>query len=290
MRMDLASRLTASSEANRLLKQLDLRTLPINVFNIGRAIDVRIVKKPNATSGVSGALVKIQNEFVIAYATHIKSKGFQRFSIAHELGHLHIPGHADALLPIGKDVHESHAGYQSGDRYEREADEFAATLLMPERVFVPAMRSAGEGLSAILELAELCETSLIATAIRFVKLTRDPVAVVVSEKSRLCYAFLSNAMMDFDEIEWPKKDSALGCVPTAVFNRDSPNVTDGARNEFETPMVDWFGGEHSALLREEVMGLGRYGRTLTVLTSDSLAEDDESERDLVQSWKPKFKR
>ena len=41
---------------------------------------------------------------------------------------------------------ESRAGFASGDKYEMEADYFAAGLLMPQQLFIPAMRQAGEGL------------------------------------------------------------------------------------------------------------------------------------------------
>ena len=64
---------------------------------------------------------------------HIDNIGFQNFSVAHELGHYFLPGHIDAVLADG-DVHESRAGFASGDRYEMEADHFAATLLMPRSV------------------------------------------------------------------------------------------------------------------------------------------------------------
>jgi len=53
-------------------------------------------------------------------------------------------------------------------------------------------------------------------------------------------------------------------------------------------------GDRVYRVTEEVVGLGQYGRTLTVLTCSSLtmrveeAADDEDA--LVESWTPKFKR
>lgn len=43
---------------------------------------------------------------------------------------------------------------------------------------------------------------------------------------------------------------------------------------------------------EAVLGLGRYGKTLTVLHSIKLpdAEDEEDEAALIESWTPRFKR
>ena len=65
-------------------------------------------------------LVKVGDEFGVMYATDIPSKGFQNFSIGHEIGHYCIEGHADALLANG--VHYSHAGFFSVDPFEQEAD------------------------------------------------------------------------------------------------------------------------------------------------------------------------
>jgi len=79
-------------------------------------------------------LLRHGDVFGILYATHIASEGFQRFSIAHELGHYFLEGHIDHILP--KDgVHESHAGFVSADPYELEADQFAGGLLMPSAPF-----------------------------------------------------------------------------------------------------------------------------------------------------------
>ncbi|MDD9983044.1 MAG: ImmA/IrrE family metallo-endopeptidase [Gammaproteobacteria bacterium] len=288
--MDTLSRRRAAAAAEDLLNQLGIDDLPVDVFGIARMIDVPVREKPDARSGVSGALLKIGNDFAIAYATHVGSPGFQRFSVGHELGHLHIPGHAEALLPAGQAMHESRAGYRFDDMHEREADEFSANLLMPRHLFRPAMLRAGSGLSAILKLADLCGTSRLATAIRYVQLTSDAMAVVVSEGPTLRYAFLSDELKEFQDIDWPRRNSPLPVVPTAEFNRDPRNVIDCEEAEHDTPMGDWFGGDNSANLSEEIVGLGRYGRTLTVLTSDLTAEEDQAERQLEDSWNPRIHR
>lgn len=272
------------------MNDLGINRLPVDVFDIAKEIGVPVIGKPDTSSGVSGALVKIGSDFAIAYATHIQSHGFRRFSIAHELGHLHIPGHAESLLPPSQTLHESRAGYRSENPLEREADEFAANLLMPKHLFEAAMHHSGDGLSALLELSDLCETSRLATAIRYVSLTGEALAVVVSEGSTLRYAFLSDELKEFRRISWPRRNSPLPLVPTAEFNKHRRNVIDCRRVEHETPMSDWFGGDHSASLCEEIIGLGQYGRTLTVLRSDILADEDDVDRDLQESWKPRFGR
>ena len=56
----------------------------------------------------------------------------------------------------------------------------------------------------------------------------------------------------------------------------------------------WFGTGPEWQLIEEVVGLGSYGKTLTVLRpiipdEDGVDEEEmEFERDLVESWTPRF--
>lgn len=59
-----------------------------------------------------------------------------------------------------------------------------------------------------------------------------------------------------------------------------------------TRLAEWFGGKKTIALEEEIVGLGSYGYTLTVLSSDLLADDpdefEDEEEKLVASWTPRF--
>ncbi len=76
---------------------------------------------------------------------------------------------------------ESTSGFTSGAWYEREADLFGVELLISEFLFHQHRREFPTGLDGIKGLAELFETSLTATGIRYATLSTEPVAVVVSE-------------------------------------------------------------------------------------------------------------
>lgn len=164
--------------------------------------------KPEKAEGVSGMLLRHGNSFGIVYATHIPSPGFQRFSVSHELGHYFLPGHVDHILPKGG-VHVSRAGFITSDPYELEADHFAAGLLMPEAPFKRAIDQYDPGLDAIEAVADLCQTSRTATAIRFAELTDAAVAVIMSTGSQIDYCFLSVAMKTLPKLEWLRKGSPL---------------------------------------------------------------------------------
>ena len=52
---------------------------------------------------------------------------------------------------------------------------------------------------------------------------------------------------------------------------------------------DWFGGSRSVPLTEEIVGLGEYGRTLTILSTDTFADDDDEDGDLEERWTPRLR-
>lgn len=285
---DLARRV-AGKVAERFLQEHGISSLPVDPVALAEKLGIKVIGKPDTSSGVSGALIKVENQFVIAFATHIRSEGFRRFSIGHELGHYLLDGHAEALLPTGQDMHLSRAGYRSDDKYEREADHFSARLLMPNPAFRQAMRSAGEGLDAIMSLASLCETSLVATASRYLEETDLPMAMVLSSGKCMEYAFLSDELKEFRDIIWPRKGGIIPAVPTSEFNRDEANIRKLNRIDEESNLRDWFGGRRSVPIREQIMGLGDYGKTLTILSTTSFADDEDEEADLIDRWTPRFK-
>jgi Zn-dependent peptidase ImmA (M78 family) len=120
--MNQALRVTlAKRKAEAFLREEGIESLPVDPFAIASSQDIIVKPKPDADAGISGMLLRHGDVFGILYATHIQSEGFQRFSIAHELGHYFLDGHIDYVLPKGSQVHTSHAGFVSGDQYEQEA-------------------------------------------------------------------------------------------------------------------------------------------------------------------------
>jgi len=69
-------------------------------------------------------------------------------------------------------------------------------------------------------------------------------------------------------------------------------VLNGDRLENDTDMASWFQLDRSISIYEEVIGLGNYGKTLTVLSLESLPTEDEEdeEEELQESWTPRFRR
>ena len=281
----------AKQKGERVAKQFGGNTLPVDLSAIADKHNVRIEPKNNSSEGVSGMLLRHGNSFGIMYSTHIQNEGFQRFSIAHELGHYFLEGHVDHILPDTGSIHKSSAGFVSGDSYEMEADHFASGLLMPDDLIQSIIQKTLPGLSTVKKIAEACNTSLVSSAIRYASLSEDAVAVIVSEETKVDFCFLSASMKSLPEISWPAKKSPVPSNSlTARFNKKIKLITQAEHEEDEIDVRDWLNGNKSFQVKEEVQGLGSYGKTLTVLSYSGDIEEiiNDEEDKLLDSWTPSF--
>ena len=253
--------------------------LPVCPFIIAKRVGVLVQPKYSSEPGVSGFLMRVGNEFGIQYSQHIQNQGFIRFTVAHELGHYFLHGHADHLFASGDGVHASRSGFVSDDRYERQADFFASALLMPETLFCKEIENAGQSFAAIEKLARLFQTSLVATAIRYAEMSEGAVAIIMSIGRRIDYCFMSNRIRDLRGITWISKGDFLSVgTTTARFNASPGFVEQSRRVEGVSTLDDWFDGAPEIEVNEDVVGLGSYGRTMTIIyTDEDLESDDEDD-------------
>jgi Zn-dependent peptidase ImmA (M78 family) len=285
----------AKQKAEGFVKEEKISALPIDPMAIAATRGIEVRAKPETAEGVSGMLLRSGNQFGILYATHIASSGFQRFSVSHELGHYFLDGHVDQILP-GDGIHQSRAGFVTADQYELEADNFAAGLLMPDHLFKRVIGKHAPGLGAVEAAAETCLTSLTATAIRYSELSSHAVAAIISTGPLIDYCFLSTAMKSLPGLSWLRKGTP---VPTATLtddlNRSPKRILNGERVSDVVDVRDWLGGTMAVKVTEEAMGLGPYGKTLTILSSKWIGQEDgsddnEEEQDLRESWTPRFRK
>lgn len=116
-----------------------------------------------------------------------QSEGRRRFSIAHELGHYHIPRHKEAGLRLSCADADLRAADQSARRLEWEANDFAAELLMPFRLFSEDAERREPTIASALFLsgASMYDVSVTAAAWRYVQVSAEPCALVLSENGRV---------------------------------------------------------------------------------------------------------
>jgi Zn-dependent peptidase ImmA (M78 family) len=272
-------------------KEYGFTSFPVDPFLIAEREEILVEPKPAAAKGVSGGIIFNDEDVAIFYATDITSHGFQRFTVSHELGHYFLDGHPQEILKSSP-MHLSRAGFSQGNSsIEIEADHFASGLLMPTPLTRAVLDRAKIGLAGIEELAEQSECSLTAAAIRAAECAFYPIAVMISEGTSVCYCFMSDSFKALGAARFWRRGSDLPDSVTRNFNSKPASVASGMRTCGQTTLSHWFDGSSAIILDEEVVGLGSYGHTLTVFSSEDLDdEDDEGDEEeiLIESWTPQF--
>jgi Zn-dependent peptidase ImmA (M78 family) len=111
----------------------------------------------------------------------------RRFTIGHELGHFLIRSHLGNRQCTKVDLQERRTK-EPRQRQEAEANRFAAGMLMPRGRFLREMERLGDAdVSHVRKLGGLFETSLEATANRYIDLTSDICAFVFSKDGTIRY-------------------------------------------------------------------------------------------------------
>lgn len=120
------------TKAEQILKQQGFFEAGFDVIALAKQLNVDVVPE-NLNDDISGLFVRINDRPVISYNKGEKNQARRRFTIAHELGHFIL--HSDKPLFIDKTpkVMFRNSASSSGEQLqEREANHFAAALLMPK--------------------------------------------------------------------------------------------------------------------------------------------------------------
>ena len=128
---------------------------------------------------------------LITVRSSIKEEGQKRFTIAHELGHYEIPGQPNQDYHCGP-AEISPMRHRIRPE-EVAANEFAAELLMPEKLFRTRMQTRRPSIDWIRSLASDFQTTLTATLRRFVAFTDYRCAMVSSVDGKVEYFKPSNS-------------------------------------------------------------------------------------------------
>lgn len=183
----------------------------------------------------------------------------RRFTIAHELGHFALPTHGtrgqvsclvDDFVVAAID-----------SRTEREANQFAAELLMPRSHFGAAVRNRDPDFRLVRELADESRffVSRTAAAVRTVELSRESCILVCSENGRVKWMTRSpncRALLEVDRGDPVPVDS----IASAVFGGEAPN--DAAE---EVAHGAWFGGVEDAEAYESTFAIPSLSQVLSLL-------------------------
>jgi Zn-dependent peptidase ImmA (M78 family) len=145
-----------------------VRKAPVPVEKLAALISAEIVLQP-FSGEISGIVHRNVDGSAVIGVNSSESIQRQRFTIAHELGHLLL--HADEQLHIDKNFPiglRSGISGQAVDENEIEANQFAATLLMPSELIAEDIKPfvGKDVLVAIRKLAKKYIVSEQAMSIR----------------------------------------------------------------------------------------------------------------------------
>jgi IrrE N-terminal-like domain len=143
--------------ATRVLRDLNVSRPPVDVVSIARTLGAEVYLAPNL-GGVLGALDST-GEVPTIWLNKSDSGKRQRFTTAHELGHL-------LMHPLGRLLRDE--SYATANKPEEaDANEFAAHLLMPLWLLEPYVTGSQRSTE---QLAQLFDVSLPAMKWQLAKL------------------------------------------------------------------------------------------------------------------------
>jgi Zn-dependent peptidase ImmA (M78 family) len=163
----------------QLLAGANVKAPPVPVDDLIRSQGVEIARKrfEDETSGLIYVDPKSGHAVIGLNVSHSKTR--QRFTLAHELGHFLLHKRNEGGLHVDeRDFFvrfRDHHSADGSDREEREANAFAAELLMPTSFLKRDVKELEDGLSlsddtAIRELANKYGVSLQAFSFRLANL------------------------------------------------------------------------------------------------------------------------
>jgi Zn-dependent peptidase ImmA (M78 family) len=164
----------ARTQAEKLVDRLGINSLPIKVDKIAASLNLSVTSA-NLGEGVSGLLISDGiTAHVITHENDAPKR--QRFTIAHEIGHYYLQHQFEE----GEHVHVDRGHYisQRGpkasdgtDIKEIEANQFAASLLMPSKFVHQKVKELGGGSLLDQHVSQLAEEFQVSEQAMTIRLT-----------------------------------------------------------------------------------------------------------------------
>lgn len=246
-------------EIHRQLGNIDP---PVPVHEIARALDIEEIRSIDC-SNFEAVLITGETRDTGAICINKRSSHQrQRYSIAHELGHFLCGWHrfnADEGFLCSKQDMAMPLGEQQHIEQEKEANQFAIELLAPERLVAGYLRGLPE-LEQVLAMHARLDISKAAAARRYVRLHREPLAVV----------FASNGMFQY-------ADRGAGFPFINMTKGQRLAASSLAQGETLSEMVeadpsDWGLGRHVSLATQSLRQ--QDGHQIVLLSLEAEAPDD----------------
>jgi len=140
-------------------------------------------------SGADGRIIFSKKNAIIVINSRIKDKNRRRFAIAHELGHFELHKNLERFYACDE---KSFMDFHQKGSQEAEANNFAAELLMPTKIFQSLLKKEPFSIQSIIELSCIFTTSITSTAIKYTQYGNHPIAVFFSQNGIIKWCAKSN--------------------------------------------------------------------------------------------------
>lgn len=266
------NRETEILELSEDIAREDCTSGPVSPTRICMAKQIKVVHDSYGAGNFDGMLVYYDGTWVILCncdTGNMPETARERFTLAHELGHFHIPEHRQRLLTGGQ-PHGSHSGaFDAAESIEElEADTFAANLLMPPSRFVSRFRSLSQvPLQSIATLRKEFDTSLESTAIQTMRHDGRIVAIAKWANGALAWHRIADVFFHesgYRQFLFRENNSLPRDCATAAALADQEDQFDAPIHEAIVTAAFCFahvatGSKRDILLREEAVRNGRFG-------------------------------
>jgi len=274
-----------SAKAKAIIQSLQIR-YPSEIHIKDIAMERGAFVRERLLEGSEARLIRKGRLGIITVNSKIPEEGRKRFAIAHELGHFEMHNDSQMIMCDEEDMYV----WNENKAQELEANEFAASILMPTEIFEKYLRPEPPNMDRVKELAEEFRTTLTATALRYVQLSIEPCALVVSKDGVIKWYRKSNSF-DFHV----KVGQKLSPDTYAFDFYDEINLPDRPQ---KAPATAWLAGniDDGAEIYEHSIALPSYGTVLSILWIEEEIRNsftlhvDEPEFDLTNPFTPDGKR
>jgi Zn-dependent peptidase ImmA (M78 family) len=164
-----------STRAEEIIRNLQIRE-PAEIQVMEIAMERGAFVRERHLDGSEARLIRKGGLGIITVNSGIPEEGRKRFAIAHELGHFELHAVSQLILCTEEDMYV----WNENKAQEIEANEFAASILMPKDIFTQYFKRGQPNMEVVKDLAGKFTTTLTATALRYIQLSLEPCAVVIS--------------------------------------------------------------------------------------------------------------
>lgn len=190
-------------------------TFPLDIYRVCEYFDIKIYKEPLRNAEALLIVSNCKKSIVLNQHRALYAQR-ERFTIAHELGHLFIPWHENQIScksSIGK--------FDASNIIEHEADIFASELLIPTNILRNLIFQIPVSTDLIKELSCKFNVSLSAMSRKVLSVTNDKAVFIYRYKNR----FIEQARSESFNYNFKNSTNKDSIVKTLLEETNQFNCT-----------------------------------------------------------------